>query len=220
MKQYIIYKADTGEVLSAPAFSEGQVAEIPPQIAGAAMLEMGVLDSDLDLKGYVDIHTHQFIEFNPEQRQGKLDAYKYNSTWSYADKAWVPEQDAVLERKKEECVAKIQSQLSEALNAPVEIYEEFVNGGSSSLLNLTTKLYELEIETQGVDPSTLFWRMLDNTHKQFTSPEEMIFWLKEVLAIFSRTRSAAYQTRWDKKAVIDGATSVEELEALGVLTVQ
>lgn len=219
MKQYIIFNTVTGEVLSAPACSEDQIMHIPPQLKNAGMIEFNEVDLDLDLKGYVNIDTLEFVYFNEEQMEGKRNAGLYESVWDYSTKSWIPNESAKVNLAKKSKEDESYSNLCKHMNSPVSTISGYIDADSVSVTNIIVKHQELvsyDDEQLDSPQPDLYWRTYENTLVRFETPRIFRSWLQEVITQISERRTAAYTRWWNIKNALSAASSIEEIAAIDV----
>lgn len=137
--------------------------------------------------------------------------------WDWSSKTWVANIEAARRRRK----AEIERERDRRIVSPVIQYDgKSLDADDESIDRLAKKLsaitaYEMLGEAMPIEQ--LFWRDHDNITHSFSSHDEYKFWLAGLAVALDARGTAAFAWSWQKKALIDQASTAEQVEVISLV---
>lgn len=135
-------------------------------------------------------------------------------TWDKVAREWTPDLEAAKTAKRK----AIEAERDARIYAPVVVYDgKNLDADAVSLDRLAKKLTTTGIQLENgdtPDQMTLVWRDADNLTHYFVDLATYHEWLKGFALAVDARGMQAFAWSWAKKAELDGAETVEQVEAI------
>jgi hypothetical protein len=122
-----------------------------------------------------------------------------------------------LDKYKERARANIDKRRVRKTDAPIQIDNYIMDGDRVAQDNIKAKLAEVDACIASNDPyppELMFWNDASNTLWTWPDIESYQSFLQKMLIAMSRRGTLLYAWAWQKKAMINMATTTEEVDAL------
>lgn len=198
--KFAIYKSDTGQIDRILTCLEEHLAAS----TGAGESALEVADDVDDTTHYVQDGAAVAMPPAPSQWH----------QFDFVTKAWVDGRS--LEQAREEKRMAIEAERDRRLVAPVLVYDgKNLDAGEQDIKNLERKLAAANSRIargEAPTPGSLVWRDYDNIIHEFPDLATYKDWLDGFVLALEDRNTAAWIWSWTKKAQVDAATSIAELE--------